>query len=249
MISSGTFAKRDPSAPAGFFEAEAAGLRWLAEARDGVPVVRVLAVAPGELVLERLRPHPCGPASADALGRQLAATHRCGADCWGRSDGDGFIGPLTLANGPFSSWAEMWWAGRVEPFLHEAVDNGLLTAGDARTVGVVVARLAPDVPAIEPSRLHGDLWSGNVVWTAAGAVLIDGGAAHGGQREADLAMLALFGLPHLQRVLAAYDEAWPMESGWRERVALFQLHPLLVHVVLFGASYVPQLRATVARLG
>ena len=75
------------------------------------------------------------------------------------------------------------------------------------------------------------------MWTRTGAVLIDP-AAHGGHREADLAMLALFGCPHLERVLAAYDEAAPARGGWRERVALHQVHPLLLHAVLFGGSYV-----------
>jgi fructosamine-3-kinase len=62
-------------------------------------------------------------------------------------------------------------------------------------------------------------------------------AAHGGHRETDLAMLALFGAPHLDRTLAAYHEHRPLAAGWRERVALHQLHPLLVHAVLFGGSY------------
>lgn len=249
MTPSTTFTKRDPTAPAGFFEAEARGLRWLAEAHDGVPVVQVLAVSPGELTLQRLDPAPVGPGPADDLGRRLAATHRYGAVDWGRSDGDGFVGPLRLPNGPFPSWAQMWWAGRVEPYLRSAVDTGLLTSDDARAVEDAVTRWTPDVPAREPSRLHGDLWSGNVVWTAEGAVLVDGGAAHGGQREADLAMLSLFGLPQLGRVIAAYDEAWPLPPGWRERVGLFQLHPVLVHVVLFGGTYVTRLRTIVAGLG
>ena len=92
------------------------------------------------------------------------------------------------------------------------------------------------MPPAEPARLHGDLWAGNVLWSASGPVLVDP-AAHGGHRETDLAMLALFGLPHLDRVLAAYDEAWPLDDGWRDRVALHQLHPLLVHAALFGGGY------------
>jgi fructosamine-3-kinase len=109
----------------------------------------------------------------------------------------------------------------------------------------VVDRLAERVAAGtydtgEPAaRLHGDLWSGNVLWTVGEAVLIDP-AAHGGHREADLAMLALFGSPHLERVVAAYDEATPLEDGWRGRVLLHQVHPLLVHAVLFGGSYAAQ---------
>ena len=102
------------------------------------------------------------------------------------------------------------------------------------------------VPDAEPARLHGDLWSGNILWSADGAVLIDP-AAHGGHRETDLAMLDLFGLPHLARVLAAYDETWPLDDGWRQRVPLRQLHPLLVHAALFGGGYGAQAVAAARR--
>ena len=102
-------------------------------------------------------------------------------------------------------------------------------------------------PAEPAARLHGDLWSGNVLWASGGAVLVDP-AAHGGHRETDIAMLALFGLPHLDRVVAAYDEAAPLAMGWRERVALHQLHPLLVHSVLFGGGYVRRATRTAAAL-
>ena len=94
-------------------------------------------------------------------------------------------------------------------------------------------------PTEPPARLHGDLWSGNVLWAPDGAWLIDP-AAHGGHRETDLAMLALFGCPHLDHVLAAYDETAPLADGWRARVPTHQLFPLLVHVVLFGRSYTAQ---------
>jgi fructosamine-3-kinase len=74
------------------------------------------------------------------------------------------------------------------------------------------------------------LWSGHRGW------LIDP-AVHGGHRETDLAMLALFGAPHLDRIIAAYQDVSPLAGGWRDRVPLHQLHPLLVHVCLFGGSY------------
>jgi fructosamine-3-kinase len=89
------------------------------------------------------------------------------------------------------------------------------------------------VPA---ARLHGDLWNGNVLWTAQGALLIDP-AAHGGHPETDLAMLALFGLPYLDEMLTAYVATSPLPPGWQLRVGLHQLHPLLVHAVLFGPGY------------
>jgi fructosamine-3-kinase len=91
----------------------------------------------------------------------------------------------------------------------------------------------------DPCRIHGDLWSGNVMWTPSGVVLIDP-AAHGGHRESDLAMLALFGCPHLDAVIDGYQGQHPLREGWRERIGLHQLFPLLAHVALFGAGYVSQ---------
>ncbi|MEZ0449985.1 fructosamine kinase family protein, partial [Cellulomonas sp. ICMP 17802] len=91
-----------------------------------------------------------------------------------------------------------------------------------------------------PARLHGDLWSGNVVWTSDGVTLIDP-AAHGGHRETDLAMLALFGLPFLPEVLAGYRSVRPLRAGWERRVGLHQLYPVGVHALLFGGGYHAQL--------
>jgi fructosamine-3-kinase len=96
-----------------------------------------------------------------------------------------------------------------------------------------------------PARLHGDLWSGNVMWTADGATLVDP-AAHGGHCETDLAMLTLFGCPHLGDVLDGYQSVRRLSPGWERRVGLHQLYPLLAHVVLFGGSYAGQAEAAAA---
>lgn len=96
-----------------------------------------------------------------------------------------------------------------------------------------------DDPADRLCRVHGDLWSGNAVWCADGVNLVDP-AAHGGHRETDLAMLALFGFPLLERTLRGYHEAHPLRDGWQDRVGLHQLHPLLTHVVIFGSSFLPR---------
>lgn len=95
-------------------------------------------------------------------------------------------------------------------------------------------------PAEPPARLHGDLWSGNILWGPGERVWVIDPAAHGGHRESDLAMLALFGLPYLETVIDAYDDAHPLAPGWRQRRALHQLWPLLVHAVLFGREYAAQ---------
>ena len=239
------FRKASSRVPRGYFAWEAAGLRWLAAA-GGARVVDVLDVADGHLDLPRLHEAAPTPTHAEALGRGLAATHAAGAPAHGAAPdgwtGDGWLGPLDeplpMRLGAWPSWGPFLAEARIRPLVRAGRDRGALDVADAAhldRLADLVAGGAFDT-AEPPARLHGDLWSGNVLWTEAGAVLIDP-AAHGGHREADLAMLQLFGAPHLDRVLDAYDDTAPLADGWRERVPLHQLHPLLVHAVLFGGSY------------
>ncbi|WP_392543811.1 fructosamine kinase family protein [Oryzobacter telluris] len=234
---------------------EAAGLRWLAQAH-GARVVEVLEVGPTHLDLRRLEPAAPTPAHAEALGRGLARTHAAGAPAFGAGppgwEGDGWLGPtsepLPLVLGSWDTWGSFLAAARIAPHVRLGRDRGSLTADDAVVLDrftEVVAGGALDT-GDPPARLHGDLWAGNVVWTPEGAVLIDP-AAHGGHREADLAMLALFGCPDLGRVLAGYEEVAPLVEGWRDRVALHQVHPLLLHAVLFGGAYAGQAVRAAAR--
>jgi fructosamine-3-kinase len=167
--------------------------------------------------------------------------HAAGADAFGSpppgGPADALIGRAPMRNVPAPSWPAWYARDRVLPYVRAARDAGTLDAAEVAVLERAAARVA--APAEPPARLHGDLWSGNVLWAPDGAWLIDP-AAHGGHRETDLAMLALFGCPHLDRVLAAYDEAAPLAEGWQTRVPTHQLFPLLVHVVLFGRSYTAQ---------
>ena len=210
---------------------------------DGPPVPAVLADDDEWLVTALV---PSGRPSADAaagLGRRLAALHAAGADAFGAAPPGGpelaWIGRTRMRNVPTGRpWAEWYATDRIEPYVRAARDAG--TLDDTAVFDDVAARL-PELagPEERPARLHGDLWSGNVLWSTSDAWLVDP-AAHGGHRETDLAMLALFGLPHLDTVLGAYDEAAPLADGWRARVPLHQLFPLLVHAVLFGGGYAGQ---------
>jgi fructosamine-3-kinase len=240
------FRKHRTGAPPGFFACEAAGLRWLADA-DAVPVVRVVDVADDRLDLERLVPAPPTADGARELGRGLARLHDAGAASFGSGppgwDGGWFFGPLDepvafpVTTRP--TWGEFHATARIAPMRRLLAERGRPGSELDDALRRVEDRLrSGDLDDGElPARVHGDLWSGNVLWTADGAVLIDP-AAHGGHRETDLAMLALFGLPGLARVLEGYDEVHPLRPGWRERQALHQLFPVGMHAVLFGGGYV-----------
>lgn len=241
-----TFVKRRPGAPPGFFAVEARGLRWLGEA--GAPVPEVISVGPEHIELERIDVGPWTPAAEEAAGRAVAAMHRAGAPTFGW-DVDGFIGPLPQSNEPAPDWPTFYAERRVLPFLRQAVDAGAVPAGPGGAGAVeAVCRRLPELagPPEPPARIHGDLWSGNLLCDTAGQPWLIDPAAHGGHRETDLATLALFGgLP--ARFVAAYQEVHPLADGWRERQALHQLHPLLVHAVLFGGSYGRQAVAAAGR--
>jgi fructosamine-3-kinase len=239
--------KTRPQPPEQFFEREADGLRWLADA-GGARVPEVLAVAADCIVLAWVEPGKPSNEVAERFGRALATTHAAGADEFGWP-AEGYIGLAPLPNRPLPTWPEFFASRRVMPYVRAAVDRKALTIEQANTIEQAMRKIhdfaGPDEP---PARIHGDLWSGNVVWGADGDVWLIDPAAHGGHRETDLAMMSLFGLPHLERVIGAYEDASPLADGWRDRIPLHQLHPLLVHAVLFGGSYGPRAAAAAQRL-
>lgn len=226
----------DGAPPAGLFEAEAAGLGWLAEA-GAVAVPDVIVARPDILALTWVEPGQPTPALAERFGRELADLHRAGADAFG-APWPGVIGALGQDNtehpGPWAAW---FAAYRLEPHLRTSADAGALTSQDVALVQQVLARIDQYAASEPPARIHGDLWPGNLLWGTDRVWLVDP-AAQGGHRETDLATLALFGgAPHLDRMLDAYQERWPLAAGWRARVPLHQLHLLLVHTALFGAAW------------
>ena len=236
---------RSGAGSAQFLATEAAGLDWIRVA-GGPPVPKVVELGPGRLVTTRVVEGRPDASMAREFGRRIAALHGFGAASFGcpppgAPGPHGWIGDLQMTYAARREFVPFWAEDRIAATARLARDRGGLDAAGAREVDAFVADLlAGDVdvgPPMAPARLHGDLWSGNVLWGADGQAWIIDPAAHGGHPESDLAMLALFGVPHLGDILAGYQEVAPLADGWQGRLPLHQAWPLLVHAALFGGGY------------
>jgi protein-ribulosamine 3-kinase len=216
------------------YAAEAEGLEALRMA--GVRVPQVLELGPGFIRLEQLQLG--ARANWPALASMLARQHRSTAERYGWHR-DNTIGPTPQANGWCDDWMAFWRERRLQPQLELARQNGY--ALDAPDVAGLLEKHRP--PA---SLLHGDLWSGNVGFTAQGPVIFDP-AVYYGDREADLAMTELFGgFP--REFYAAYDAAYPLDAGYALRKDVYNLYHLLNHLNLFGRGYLAPVQAALRLL-
>lgn len=242
------FVKHRHDAGPGMYADEAHGLEWLAASRAlRVPaVVAVRDVEPRLLVLEWIQPGAPSSTHDEDLGRGLAQLHRAGAPAFGL-DRNNMIATLPQSNTPTTTWPEFWTTRRLEPLMRHALDAGLLPHDTLPRWERMFDRM-PDLcgPPEPPARLHGDLWGGNAIVDAAGSPVLIDPAVYGGHREVDLAMMRLFG-GFSERVFAAYEEFSPLADGHRDRVSLFQLCPLLVHLILFGGGYRSAVERALAR--
>ncbi|WP_418969889.1 fructosamine kinase family protein [Alloscardovia omnicolens] len=258
-------------APEGFFECEAKGLIWLKEAeRVGGPrVVQVHNWANDYLDIERISPASATLDAAYQFGRSLAHMHDFGADSFGQApsdyDGKCYFGPLqdpvVMDTGAWDNAVDYYAQGRLIPMVDLGLHRGLLTHADAdltQEVCDALPELMADAANDKPARIHGDLWSGNVMWTRTApdgselenvqAVLIDP-AAHGGHREEDLSMLSLFGMSYMSDILRGYQSVHPLKKGFEDRrTLLWQLYPIAGHCVFFGGGYVSQYRSMCRQL-
>lgn len=231
------FAKTHSNPPPNFFSTEAAGLEWLRNSNTvAVPELLHVGDSPPLLVLEWIDEERSARPDEAAFGRALGALHSAGFETFGRPDGR-TTGSLALSNDPSDSWAEFLAERRLLPLAQIANDRRSLPSDTIGRLETLTARLDELVPPPEaPSLLHGDLWAGNrMVDTEGKSWLIDP-ACFGGHREFDLAMMRLFG-GYGDTVFDAYHEAFPLTDGWRERIALHQLPPLIVHAIKFGGGY------------
>ncbi|HEY8547898.1 MAG TPA: fructosamine kinase family protein [Acidimicrobiales bacterium] len=253
------FVKSGAGLAEGLLDAEAEGLRWLRAGVDaahggdagdaagtdddrlGVPAVLASSADPPLLVLEWIDEGPARPGTAARLARGLARLHATGPDRFGWHR-DGFIGAIPQRNTPGADdWPTFWFTHRIEPLARRALP-------DHRSLVDRLGARLPELagPPEPPARLHGDLWSGNVLVGADGRPWLVDPAAYGGHREVDLGMYQIFG-PADDAFFAAYHEVHPLADGWRERLPLWQLETLLVHTIHFGGGYGPRALAVLRR--
>lgn len=242
------FAKTHADPPPGFFTTEANGLTWLAEpGAIAVPTVLAVSDEPPLLVLEWIEQgRPVATTEAD-LGRALAALHRAAPSTFGRADRR-TTGSRRLPNEPCDDWATFYATQRLAPLARLAAHHSVLAPSTIEALQRIDIERLRQIggPAEPPARLHGDLWAGNRLIDAGGRSWLIDPACHGGHREFDLAMMRLFG-GFGEDCFAAYHEASPLAEGWRERVSLHQIAPLVVHAVKFGGGYVAAATAAIAR--
>lgn len=250
------FVKFNSTAPTGLFEAEANGLRWLNEAFTPatqtapavsawleLPEVVAYANHPAVLILKYLLEGRPRADYAERLGRGLAQLHQTRAPTFGGLPNN-YVGTLPQDNTPEPTFVAFFWRRRIEPQLRLALSNRALPAECTRRFATLERRL-PEL-LLEPpypERVHGDLWSGNVMCGPDGTPVLVDPAAYAGHGEVDLAMMRLFG-GFDPRVEAAYHELRPALPGLSDRLRVLQLYPLLVHVNLFGGGYSRQVLLT-----
>jgi protein-ribulosamine 3-kinase len=247
----GTFVLKwmsDP--PDGFAEAEAAGLDALRAAGSGFIIPRVVTTSraagpqsgggpasPAFLIIEYLAPGVSSRHTPEQVGRNLAALHRGTHDQFGFHR-DTFCGTTRQPNPWTTTWATFYATARLGSQIRLAAATGRIDARDRHVLDRLVDRLDTRLadPAEGPALIHGDLWPGNLHVTADGTPALIDPAVSFSHREAELGMMTIFGgFP--ARVFEAYNEAWPLDAGWRDRHPLYQLYHLLNHLNLFGAPY------------
>lgn len=232
------FLKWNESTDEAMFSAEAMGLKLLKNAAAlPVPAVLGQGQVAGKpfLLLEYLKGSSPNSSYWQLLGQGLAKLHQHSQQQYGLSHNN-FIGSLQQNNEPLTDWIEFFIQQRLEPQLTLAYYQQLVAKSFMQRFRQLYPKLSDLLATEAPSLLHGDLWSGNVMPGPDGSAWIFDPAVYYGHREAEMAFTTLFG-GFDPAFYAAYQEAAPLEPGYQQRYALYNLYPLLVHVNLFGASY------------
>ena len=176
----------------------------------------------------------------ERFGKSLAGMHKKQQEHFGWEE-DNYIGSLEQSNTPMDTWPQFYANARILPLVKKLFDSGSYTSKDTLIAESLCKKLPALFPEEAPSLLHGDLWAGNFMILPNGNAGLYDPAVYCGHREMDLGMTLLFG-GFDSRFYLSYDQHFPLENGWKSRLPLTQLYPLLVHALLFGGHYIGSTR-------
>ncbi len=230
------FLKWNGSAPEHMFKTESNGLKMLSGANTDLIIPDVVEVGKDFLLLSLLVPDSGNSGSAYGFGTELAKLHQHSADTFGL-DHDNFIGKLPQNNHQHQNWADFFVSERIEPQIELGIQSGKFESGLIPIVNAFHKAVQNLFSNEQPALLHGDLWSGNYMFTKDGAASIYDPAVYYGHREMDIAMTRLFG-GFSSDFYKGYNSEYPLADGFEERIELCNLYPILVHANLFGGGYI-----------
>ena len=237
------FHKGNLNASKSIFTQEAKGLNTLQAVNTSLVIPEVISHNNSYLLLEYLEEEKQG--NDFQFGVDIAKLHKSSNELFGFSE-DNYIGSIGQSNRYHADWLEFFIRERIEPLVNKAMEGGLLSNKYSRIFERVFNYTYVIFPDEPPALLHGDLWSGNYLFTKQGQAAIYDPAVYYGHREMELAMTTLFG-GFNPAFYDGYQTEYPLQTGWEERQKLCQLYPLLVHALLFGGNYVQQSKALLDR--
>ncbi|WDF53465.1 fructosamine kinase family protein [Mucilaginibacter sp. KACC 22063] len=225
------------------FACEALGLETIGDTRT-IAVPQVILQSDFEdksyLVMEWIESRRATEKGAERLGRKLARMHKHSHSAFGFNS-DNYMGSMRQFNQKHETWSAFFVEQRLQPMVKAAIDKNKLNLTDLKNFELLYQKLNNLFDQEAPSLIHGDLWSGNyLIATNETPYLIDPAVSYG-NREFDIAMTTLFG-GFSPRFYEAYQETFPLNADWRQRIDLWNLYPLLLHLNLFGLSYLGQVR-------
>jgi fructosamine-3-kinase len=231
------------------FEQEAAGLNALRNSSIlFVPEVINCGVVHQQqyLLLEWITTGKSAANFWECFGNAMALLHQKPQPYFGWKE-DNYIGSLIQKNTKHHSWNSFYTECRIMPLVRELFDTANFSKQDVSAAELFCQQLEQLFQGEPAALLHGDLWSGNFMIAANGTAAVFDPAVYYGHREMDIGMTKLFG-GFDQRFYAAYNEVYPLENNWKQRLSFTQLYPLLVHAVLFGGHYIQSARSIIQSL-